>query len=117
MPTNKNRCTITFDAENYVALKRLSADTGQSMSSLINEMFGMIMPSLCHISAAKRMIDAGLNTTGEEAFRGFLRGMEMEFQENVSEAENLFFEKTRDGDKDGEHMQSDGGADRPESSH
>ncbi len=116
MPINKNRCSITFDHENYVALRRLSEDTGQSMSSLINEMFGMMMPSLCHISAAKRMTDVGLKTTGEEAFRGFLQGMEKEFQGNIDEAERLFFEKTRDSDEAAEPMQANEDATSPEAS-
>lgn len=113
----KKRIALSLDDYTLNLITSISEDLGKSKSDVVIEFFKVMGPALAHISAAKRMIDAGLKTTGEEAFLGFLRGMEMEFQESVSEAENLFFEKTRDGDKDGEHMQPDDGAIRRESSH
>ena len=116
MSSVKPRCTITFEPDNYNALRQASLDTGESMSALINQIMAMMLPSLGHISAAKRMVEAGLRNTGEQAFMGFLSGLKGDFDESMSEAERAFLEAISAGE-DAENMQADGSGRQDKTEH
>lgn len=105
----RKRIALSLDDYSLTMISRISEDLGKSKSDVVVELLHLMGPALSHISAAKRMVDVGLKETGEEAFRGFLRGMQQEFEGSVEAAEAAFFTVTNApaSATEGEHMQPD----------
>lgn len=103
----KTRVTLSLDEYSYKLVTAISEDLGQTKSEVLIELLHLMGPALSHISAAKRMVDAGLKATGEEAFKGFLRGMEKDFLESMSDAEAAFLATGARPEEDAEDMQAD----------
>lgn len=103
----KTRVTLSLDEYSFKLLSAISEDLGQTKSEVFNELMNLMGPALAHISATKRMVDAGLKATGEEAFRGFLRGMQEDFQQSIAEAEEAFFAPGSRPEEEAEDMQAD----------
>lgn len=103
----KTRVTLSLDEYSYKLITAISEDLGQTKSEVLNELMHLMGPALSHISAAKRMVDAGLKATGEEAFKGFLRGMQEDFEQSVADAEEAFFVPRSRPEEEAEDMQAD----------
>lgn len=79
MPTSKPRLTITLDPHAYEVLSRLSAASGQSMSSVVVDILGVAIPSLERVvvvleraSTAPREVLDGVAAAVERAERDYL---------------------------------------------
>jgi hypothetical protein len=105
---SKQRLALSLDDYSFNLISNISEDLGKTKSEVVIELMHLMGPALSHISSVKRMVDAGLKATGEEAFKGFLRGMQQDFDESLADAEQAFFEKTDEPGEGAEHMQAPG---------
>lgn len=105
---SKQRLALSLDDYSFKLISNISEDLGKTKSEVVIELMHLMGPALSHISSVKRMVDAGLKATGEEAFKGFLRGMQEDFEESIVDAEQAFFEKTDEQGEGAEHMQAPG---------
>lgn len=103
----KTRVTLSLDKYSYTLLNSIAQDLGQTKSEVFIELMQMMGPALSHISSVKRMVDAGLKATGEEAFKGFLTGMKQDFEDSLTEAQEAFFSGDTGEGRRAEDMQAD----------
>ena len=103
----KTRVTLSLDKYSYTLLNSIAEDLGQTKSAVFIELMHLMGPALSHISSVKRMVDAGLKATGEEAFKGFLNGMKQDFEDSITDAQESFFSNAKGEGQEAEHMQAD----------
>lgn len=103
----KTRVTLSLDEYSYTLLNSIAEDLGQTKSAVFIELMHLMGPALSHISSVKRMVDAGLKATGEEAFKGFLNGMKQDFEDSLTDAQEAFFSTATGEGQEAEHMQAD----------
>lgn len=84
------RVALTLSKENFDLIEAMSKDLSITKSKVVNELLSLLGPGLSYISSVKKMVDNGLKATSEEAFRGFLKGMQEDFDGSVLEAEEAF---------------------------
>lgn len=105
---SKIRMALSLDEYSFNLISRIAEDLNQTKSEVVIELMHLMGPALSHISSVKKMVDDGLKATGEEAFKGFLRGMQQDFDDSIAQAHDAFFDKTSTEGEGAEHMQATG---------
>ena len=95
MATNKARLTISLDKSSEDLINLVSKGSGISKSAVINELCRLMGPALVHLTAAKQMLDAGLENASHDSIQGFLEGMNKDFLWKMKEASDVLEEKKK----------------------
>ena len=80
------RITIAFSDTNAALIESISKDLGQNKSQVVNELFNIMAPSLRIMADSFALVRAGFRDTGNQAFEGFLTGLETEFASSMQGA-------------------------------